>query len=90
MRAFAPCFGASGRWPLGIHAEWWVGKQFPSLDMQLHHVMRRADFIILREDLVHYLPHLLAPGRLQVSHRRFHVDMSEPPHPNNGGSAVHI
>ena len=32
----------------------------------------------LRENLVHYLPHVSAPRWLQIAHRGFHIRMAEP------------
>jgi hypothetical protein len=34
--------------------------------------------IHLSENLVHLIPDMLAAGRLQISHRRFHVRMAQP------------
>ncbi len=33
---------------------------------------------LLRENLIHLLSHLLAPGRLQIAHRALHVRMAKP------------
>jgi hypothetical protein len=40
-----------------------LGREAIPFLRQLHHVLRRADCISLREDLVHFLPHLLAPRK---------------------------
>jgi hypothetical protein len=32
----------------------------------------------LSEDLVHFIPHMLAPRWLQIPHRRFHVGVTKP------------